>query len=709
MNDDFLKHYRKPPRRAFSDALARKLNLNPPHSAQKGIKTMRFISTYLAVAAALLLALTTVLMPESAPPSLTQIDTSNVIDDLTTLSTENVADIQEVAQIGAGTINNADWSPDGTKLAVFGTLGAYLYDADLSSDPVLFPSSSTEYYQSGIDFHPDSQQLAVVDGRTIRVWDTESRTQTITIDTGDLYATALTFSHDGQYLAAALSTAWSVSTMRSSVMVWAWETGELVAQYDSPHDVITAIAFSADDTSVFFNDSDEVIEFPISDTSASPRSIQTGDRLGGNGMAISPDGQLIAAAAGDGAGIWNLETRQRVATIGIALPGYTNAPPFVTDLAFTADSSALIISSLNAGVRVWDIEAGEFTSTRFGGDEGAYPNSNGISIHPDGNRFALIRADSEIELWTLDGERIAHRADVGERIYNMALNADGETLAVSGFMGHIDVWNLRTGHRDTRIEAGDDYIPTFAFSPDGSLMVLPYTLEGKSSPNLVLYDHESGEVVRTLPHYPFSAFDVRSLVFSPDGTKLYGVHGANSWVQMWDLTTSEDAPDDEQLSVAYRPGFRIGSALGISPDGALLAVAFTNMEQPTLVDMVTGDTFRLPGMNDVSAFAFSPDGTQIAAINSNQMLIVWEVATRDQVFQQQNGGSYFYDLAYSPDSSLVITSSNTAIQIWDAQTGELLHETEPTNVNQVAFSPNGEYIVSGGWDGLIRVWGVEAE
>ncbi|HWQ84246.1 MAG TPA: hypothetical protein VN363_06750, partial [Anaerolineales bacterium] len=69
------------------------------------------------------------------------------------------------------------------------------------------------------------------------------------------------------------------------------------------------------------------------------------------------------------------------------------------------------------------------------------------------------------------------------------------------------------------------------------------------------------------------------------------------------------------------------------------------------------------------------------------------------------------DMAFSPSSALfAVTPDRYAIQVWDMVTSKQIHTlyTSFTGaVNCLVFSPSGETLVTGHYDGMIRFWNVE--
>lgn len=108
----------------------------------------------------------------------------------------------------------------------------------------------------------------------------------------------------------------------------------------------------------------------------------------------------------------------------------------------------------------------------------------------------------------------------------------------------------------------------------------------------------------------------------------------------------------------------------------------------------------------------SPDGSRLAATSYYGPTWIWE-AESGELLHTLAGTDAGGQLEFSPDGKLLATGSYGAgamARIWDVETGQELmtlsgHED---GVNNLAFSPDGNYLATTGADNIVNIWDVRS-
>jgi WD40 repeat protein len=280
--------------------------------------------------------------------------------------------------------------------------------------------------------------------------------------------------------------------------------------------------------------------------------------------------------------------------------------------------------------------------------------------------------------------------------------------------GHVLVWDLATGQAKQPIKAekGRDMITAY-LSPDGARLITVerggYFAGGELPPDLVrLIDPSTGKASKLGDGYAMPSF-------SADGKRLY--------VSLTDYTGGAEA---SALKVFDRDGRQLatlGEVKGLafsrpvlSPDGKHMAVQVSKgrINQPgtlRLYDLITGKVVaKFPSGGDFPFLgwpAFSPDGKLLAAVDYDESLRVWDVATRKLVRQGKFPGRGFgVRFAFSPDGTRLAVPARVKtvnfpqprVYLFDlARGGEPEEVVCPHGwAGGVAFSADGKLLAVGG-------------
>ena len=369
---------------------------------------------------------------------------------------------------------------------------------------------------------------------------------------------------------------------------------------------------------------------------------------------------------------------------------------------------------------------------RMGSERFRLPTEHfSLSLSPDGKLLAIRGyVGGSVSLMDTGSGRLL--GDLEENdcplASDLAFSPDSRTLAALGESNAIYLWDLETRKR-REVPGKVDRKPTWAaFSRDLKRVAVIHHVEGEGT-TLVLRSGETGEEIRQFVWHQEEeirqfmwrqAAEIWAIEFSPDGSLLAAVE--DQVLRTWKVrsgeqghridlreipVTGEEEPHPERLSL---------SCMEFLPDGQTLAglvhvkkrTSRTSSTRILLLDVKSGKPIRywspFPGEDGggLEDLTISPDGKRLTACGDGH-LCCWDIVTGKRVFQESPGGEW---VCYTPNGRRVVLCSESTLQTRDGATGKRVGQYDEINHWPlcIAFTSDGERLVTGGSEGTIRIW-----
>ena len=552
----------------------------------------------------------------------------------------------------------------------------------------------------------DGQVLASgdMDG-VIRLWRADGLSPSREVDSKFALVYSVALSPNGEFLAACGKVK---NAPDKTILLWKVDTaspfGDPLATQGRQ------VVFSPDGKWLASPSGDRVLFWSIPDLNAD--QLETKDNV--TQIAFRPNvDQLILAAGGPMGNIrlWDISRKTEL----FSLPVGSEPENQLYSLVFSPDGSTLASGWLSKKIIVWHLDSPEVPRTLAGHFSPIFA----LAFTPNGKTLISGGTDRTVQRWDLSSPDIKPEPLSGyaQEIYSLAVSKRHEVYAGTG-KGTIAVWDLKA--KDPRLAQrinlplaeGESVLCASLVGEDGKSLAF-----GTSAGRIFLSRPVTRELSESMSP---DAKPVLCLASSRDG-KMFA-SGSDESIIFW---SAAGQPIDQVRS----PTGTV-SALAFRPDGKVLAsntagteIVFWDVTTKRPLDLPTAPRdLNSPEFHKkhVTTLAFSPDGTQLAAGDEDQKVLLWDAITGARIgtgpLCEFDNPTYspVHTLAYSSTGLLAAGGRDPKILLCHADNSRSKPavkrlEKHKAKVTSLAFSPDGATLASASEDGALMLWDVLSE
>ncbi|KAK6467642.1 telomerase protein component 1 isoform X1 [Huso huso] len=413
----------------------------------------------------------------------------------------------------------------------------------------------------------------------------------------------------------------------------------------------------------------------------------------------------------------------------------------ITGCDLDTDRKHLATVSLDAELKVWAVAKGSLVLTL----PHPYP-LNCVTFHPEGQLIATGSWDRSIRIWNwLSAQIVSTLSGHSASVHSLCFAPSGVSLASGSLDGEVKLWSVPATVCVDSFRAHQGSTTALRFIQQGALLLSAggdsmvklwsgslgqltrqlgpansaalcvalsgsYVAIGYHSNGIRIYHALSGELCW---HSEDPKVSVWCLSWLHQGTVL--VSGSNDrLLRVWRREEGEEKGEGWRMSCQHLLKHHSAPVLALACSQKLLAsssddfsVVLWSVEELSghLRDIAPVAVLR-GHTSGVTCLSFSPDGGELLSGSKDRSLVLWDVQscppTLSRTFMHCHKD---WITGCDWNCGLLVSCSNDCrVRVWDPSSGECVRELLGHSTAVSSVSSIGEYVMSVGGDGEMRVW-----
>ena len=275
----------------------------------------------------------------------------------------------------------------------------------------------------------------------------------------------------------------------------------------------------------------------------------------------------------------------------------------------------------------------------------------------------------------------------------------------AGGDGMILKWNISSLSDSVKkfSQVIDNVMPNYVIDINNNGKLLAC---GSMSPVIQLFEINNNNKITLLEGH---TKNIRCLSFSNKPDILYSIANDLNVIK-WDLTNLNNPSSEIIQRINER-----AKSFAISPNGNILAIGKENGELDLIYLNKNNKIEAIYNQenNQILSASFDQKGEWIAFGDINGVIHVKDLKTGNLISEFQAHNNRIIDIKFSPDNKILATASyDGSIRLWekaDLNNQPYVLSDHESFVRSIAFSKDGQYLVSGDNDGLIIAWPIKID